>query len=64
MTVTSEVRQMIFEQRSAAEIRELAMKQGMTTLYYDGIKKVLAGTSSLEEVYRIAKRTEQDALVS
>ena len=40
------------------------MTQGMTTLYHDGIRKVLARTTSLEEVYRITKRTEQDTLIT
>ena len=32
----------------------------MTTLYCDGIRKVLRGLTTLEEVYRVAKTTEQD----
>ena len=32
----------------------------MTTLYCDGIRKVLTGLTTLEEVYRVAKTTEQD----
>jgi type IV pilus assembly protein PilB len=35
----------------------------MTTLYNDGIRKVLSGITTLEEVYRVAKRTQQDAIV-
>ncbi len=34
----------------------------MTTLYCDGIRKTLKGLTTLEEVYRVAKRTEQDEL--
>ncbi len=34
----------------------------MTTLYCDGIRKVLRGLTTLEEVYRVAKTTEQDQL--
>jgi type IV pilus assembly protein PilB len=64
MNVTPEVRQMIFEQRSSADIRDVAINQGMTTLYYDGVTKVLSGVTSLEEVYRVAKRTEQDPVVA
>jgi type IV pilus assembly protein PilB len=32
----------------------------MSTLYNDGIRKVLKGVTTLEEVYRVAKKTEQD----
>jgi type IV pilus assembly protein PilB len=63
MLITPKVREMIFENRSAADLRELAIKQGMHTLYIDGLLKVLKGVTTLEEVFGEAKRTEQDALV-
>jgi type IV pilus assembly protein PilB len=34
----------------------------MKTLYVDGINKVIKGVTTLEEVYRNAKRTEQDII--
>ena len=40
------------------------MKQGMRTLYADGIRKVLQGLTTLEEVYRIAKRSENEDLAA
>ncbi|MFO1065353.1 MAG: GspE/PulE family protein [Pirellulales bacterium] len=61
MVVTSRVREMMFQGAATVQIREEAIKQGMTTLYCDGIRKVLKGITSLEEVYRAAKRTEQDS---
>lgn len=60
MVVTSRVRELMFQAKSTIEIREEAINQGMTTLYCDGIRKVLKGITTLEEVYRAAKRTEQD----
>ena len=30
----------------------------MTPLYNDGIRKVLNGTTTIEEVFRVAKKTE------
>ena len=41
-------------------IREHAIKEGMRTLYLDGIDKVLNGVTTFEEVYRVAKKSEQD----
>jgi len=35
----------------------------MKTLYVDGIDKVLKGMTTLEEVFRVAKRTQQDKIV-
>ncbi len=61
MVVTSKVREMMFQAKSTVEIREEAIRQGMTTLYCDGIRKVIKGITTMEEVYRAAKRTEQDS---
>jgi type IV pilus assembly protein PilB len=34
----------------------------MKTLYVDGVFKAMKGVTTLEEVYRNAKRTEQDVI--
>jgi type IV pilus assembly protein PilB len=60
MVVTSSIREMMFQGKSTVQIAEQAIKEGMTTLYCDGIRKVLTGHTTLEEVYRVAKTTEQD----
>ena len=60
LIVDSRVREMIFANTAAQEIRKYAMSNGMTTLYQDGIAKVLKGFTTFDEVYRVAKRTEQD----
>ncbi len=60
LIVDSKVREMIFANTAAQEIRKYAMSNGMTTLYQDGIAKVLKGFTTFDEVYRVAKRTEQD----
>ncbi|MCA9208456.1 MAG: Flp pilus assembly complex ATPase component TadA, partial [Planctomycetales bacterium] len=62
MLVSNKIREMMFEGRPTQEIRTLAIQQGMTTLYSDGIAKVMNGVTTLEEVYRVAKRTEQDVI--
>ncbi len=60
MIVTSKIREQIFKHVSSTEIQRVAVAQGMKTLYQDGIIKVCRGVTTLEEVYRNAKRTEQD----
>ena len=60
MLVNSKIRRMIFDNAPTQVIREGAMENGMTTLYQDGILKVLQGLTTFEEVYRVAKKTEQD----
>ena len=58
MVMNSKVRELAFQGASTAEIRKAAIKTGMTTLYEDGIRKVCTGITSLEEVFRVAKKVE------
>ena len=62
MLINSKIRELIFKNVSAVEIRKQAMNQGMKTLYVDGVYKAMKGVTTLEEVYRNAKRTEQDVI--
>lgn len=62
MLINSKIRELIFKNMSSVEIRKVAITQGMNTLYVDGIRKVLKGQTTLEEVYRNAKRSEQDVI--
>ncbi len=62
MLVTSRIREMMFKAAPTQDVRTAAIEQGMTTLYADGMRKVLRGITTFEEVYRVAKRTEQDHL--
>jgi type IV pilus assembly protein PilB len=64
MLITPKVRELIFANASAQDIRTVAISQGMRTLYTDGIRKAMRGVTTLEEVYRTAKRTEQDAIIT
>ena len=58
MLMTSKIRELAFQGASTQDIRRAAIGGGMTTLYDDGIRKVLRGITTLEEVMRVAKRTE------
>ncbi|MBN1854798.1 MAG: type II/IV secretion system protein [Pirellulales bacterium] len=58
MRMTSKIREMTFGGATTHEIREAAIKEGMITLYDDGIMKVLNGVTTVEEVYRVAKRSD------
>lgn len=60
MRVTSGIRELIFANADTATIRELAIKEGMTTLFHDGCDKVKDGITTFDEVWRVAKQTEQD----
>ena len=60
MRLTSKIREHIFKNSTTAQIRETAMAEGMSTLFQDGILKVLNGITTIEEVFRVTKKTEQD----
>jgi len=52
LEVDSSIREMIFEQRSEYEIRNKAIKNGMTPLREAGIDKINQGISTIEEILR------------
>lgn len=56
MTMNSKVRELAFAGASTNELKKAAIKNGMTTLYQDGILKALQGKTTLEEVFRVAKK--------
>lgn len=62
MVVSSKIREMMFAGEPTVRIAEQAIKEGMTTLYCDGVRKTLRGLTTFEEVFRVAKTTEQDQL--
>jgi type IV pilus assembly protein PilB len=53
MSVTSEVRSLALERRSADELREVAVRQGMRRLRDDGLEKVRQGVTSMAEIARV-----------
>ena len=50
---------MIYEKTSAALLRVHAREAGMRTLREDGLRKVEAGTTTLEEVLRVTMGDEE-----
>ncbi|GAC1473609.1 MAG: ATPase, T2SS/T4P/T4SS family [Isosphaeraceae bacterium] len=55
MTMTNQIREMTFKGESTQNLRKLARKQGMRTLFEDGMIKAMKGQTSLEEVLRITQ---------
>ncbi len=54
LVATPEIRNLISAKAGAAELRNVAMEQGMRTLMQDGIQKVLQGLSDFEQLRRVA----------
>lgn len=55
LVVNNEIRDLILKKASDAEIKQAAIKGGMKTLREDGIKKALAGITTIDEVMRVTQ---------
>ena len=53
--VDEAMRSAILQGQDASALQQLAVKQGMFTLYDDGLRKVAAGVTSLDEVLRVTQ---------
>jgi len=51
--INDEIQHMIFEKLSAVELRARARELGMRTLREDGLRKAVAGVTTLEEIFRV-----------
>lgn len=52
LEIDGEVREAILTKESASTIKEIAIKNGMTTMFEDGFEKALAGQTTISEVLR------------
>jgi general secretion pathway protein E len=55
MPMTEPLRRLIMKKANASEIRAKALEEGMQPMYDNGLRKVLAGTTTLEEVLRATR---------
>ncbi len=51
--ITDEVQHLIYQQVNSTELRKRARELGMRTLREDGMRKVVAGLTTFEEVFRV-----------
>jgi len=55
MLINEEIRDLIYRRESAGAIKKAALDAGLQTLRMDGVRKVLAGTTTIAEVLRVAQ---------
>ena len=55
MEMTPALQNLILKTHDSHQIKNVALRQGMTTLYQDGIDKVLQGITTVEEVLRVSQ---------
>lgn len=53
LEINEEIRQLIMNRANASQIKEAAVRNGMTTMIKDGLEKAMKGLTTLEEVLRI-----------
>ena len=55
LQMTDSIRRLIMQQATSGEIHDMAVQQGMRTMYQDGLLKCLQGVTTLEEVLRVTQ---------
>ncbi len=55
LVVTDEIRRLILKRAEALELHRLAVREGMGTMYDDGMAKALSGLTTVEEVLRVTR---------
>jgi type II secretory ATPase GspE/PulE/Tfp pilus assembly ATPase PilB-like protein len=55
MTITEDIREMIYQRQTAGAIKKKALEAGMQTLRMDGARKVAAGVTTIAEVLRVTQ---------
>src|SRR4051794_35077165 len=61
MGMTSQIRDMTFKGEPTQNIRKMARKQGMRTLFEDGMIKALKGLTTIDEILRITQHESATA---
>jgi general secretion pathway protein E len=55
LTMSDPIRRLIMQRGTAGEIQDLAVSEGMRTMYKDGLNKCLQGITTLDEVLRVTQ---------
>jgi general secretion pathway protein E len=55
LQMTDPIRRLIMQKATSGQIHDLAVQEGMRTMYQDGLLKCLAGVTSIEEVLRVTQ---------
>ena len=55
MVMTESLRQLVMERASVGILRAAAEQEGMISLYNDGLRKVMAGQTTMEEIIKVTE---------
>lgn len=57
LPMTDPLRSMVMKHATAGELREEAVREGMLTMYEDGLRKAVRGITTYEEVLRVTRES-------
>jgi len=55
LVMTDTIRELVMRHAGATQIQEAAIREGMGTMYQDGMRKALQGVTTIEEILRVTQ---------
>jgi general secretion pathway protein E len=55
MLMTDHIRSLVMRHATAGDLRAAAISEGMETMFENGLRKALAGVTTIEEVVRVTR---------
>ena len=60
LVMSDPLRRLVLKHADAGELQAVAQREGMDTMYEDGLRKAAAGSTTIEEVLRVTTQQEQE----
>jgi general secretion pathway protein E len=57
LTMTDTIRRLVLQHADAGDIHREALREGMQTMYEDGLRKAVDGTTTIEDVLRVTQES-------
>ena len=64
LAVTDTIRRLILQRAESHKLQHAAIREGMRTMYDDGMRKALSGVTTIEEVLQVTRDVYQETSVS
>ena len=61
LVMSDPLRRLVLKHADASDLQAEAQREGMDTMYEDGLRKAVAGLTTIEEVLRVTTQQEQEA---
>ncbi|RUQ40989.1 MAG: type II secretion system protein GspE [Candidatus Competibacteraceae bacterium] len=62
LVMSDALRRLVLKHADAGQLQAEAQREGMDTMYEDGLRKAVAGLTTIEEVLRVTTQQEQDTV--